>query len=457
MDLIIIASYLLITLFVGIYSARSNKTLQDFSRIGSDLKNNKIILTATIFASAVGGGTTFGITEKSYSSNLAFAYGLMLTIPIDLLIAKYIVPKLSSYNNFSTPGEIIAKFYGKKAGIITGISSFLISIGYLSVQIGVSGKIFSYIMGIDYLYALLISYVIVISYTSFGGFRSVVINNLLQFIAMIIAIPVITIISIKHFGITELLKLTPPSKYNIFKDSDLIKDTIYATLSFAVMGLHPSFIQRVLSGASAGGLKSAIYIKTAVYFLFIACLGINGIIASLISKDSNSSEAILALIDYMIAPEIRGFIIVGLLAAVMSTADSDLNISSLSIVNDVLKPLGLANKENILTIAKITTILVGSSVILIVLNFKNIIDIVIFSAGFWTQVSAVPLVGILLDKPISRSGYYKCVILGSISFILLEIFLGQQAISNLFVATLISAVSYIISRISLSTFKKRSL
>lgn len=424
-DITVIALYLLVTLYVGIHNRNKCGSLEGYNKLGKDLNHNIFILTATIFASSVGGGTTFGITQKAYDQNLAFTYGLILTIPIDILIGKYLTPRLSKYSGVMSIGGIISQHYGKTPVIITGIAAALISIGYLSAQISVSGIIFSFILDIDYKYAVIISYFIVILYTSIGGFRSVVINNSIQFVAMILAIPVLTIFGIGYIGLDQFILSVPESKYNIFASHGLLLDTIFAALSFSVMGFYPSFIQRVLAGRNADDISNAIYIKSGIYVFFLICLSLNGLIAHQLIPGIDPLSSLTSLIDLIIPIGIKGFILVGLLASVMSTADSDLNIAAISIVNDVLEPLNLASKKKLLYITKLLSMLIGSSAILLVLNFQSIVDLIIFSAGLWAPVAVVPLIGILFNAKISDKGFCICASSGSIVFLISQFYVGQ--------------------------------
>lgn len=444
-DATIISLYLFLILAVGLYNRNKSTTLSGYAHVGSDINSNKFILTATIFASAVGGGTCFGITEKAFGQNLAFLYGLLLTIPIDLAIAIYLVPKMIKYNGANSVGEIVEKYYGKYARIITGISATLISIGYLAVQISVTGRIFSFLFAIDYIYAVILSYVIVIIYTTIGGLRSVVINNSLQFFAMIIAIPTVTIFGLDHVGIAEFIHKVPSEKYDIFSSNSLLLDTIFATLSFSVMGFVPSFIQRILIGQKSEPIKQAIYFKTAIYAIFIICLSLNGLIAMEIFPQLSSISSVTSIIDFLIPSGLKAFVIIGLLAAAMSTADSDLNISAISIANDIFRPLNINySEERLLNIAKFMSIFIGISVILIALSFETIVELVIFSAGFWAPVALVPLVGIFFNRIISKTGFYSCVLSGSLTFLITSLIKENQAISSIFLGTFVSLICFII-------------
>ncbi len=444
-DAIIISIYLLLVLSIGIYNRNRNQNLEHYSHIGNDINSNKFILTATIFASAVGGGTCFGITEKAFSQNLAFTYGLLLTIPVDLAIAKFLVPRMTQYNNVNSTGEIIGKYYGKYARIITGISSTLISIGYLAVQISVTGRIFSFLFTIDFLYAVILSYAVVIIYTTVGGFRSVVINNSLQFFAMVMAIPIITVFGIKYIGLANFIQNIPAEKYDILSNNSLFFDTIFTTLSFSVMGFAPSFIQRILIGTRPEPIKHAIYFKTAIYAIFIICLSLNGLIAMEIFPHLNPIYSVTSIIDFLIPSGLKALVIIGLLAATMSTADSDLNISAISIVNDIFLPLNIRYKEKkLLLLTKCVSILVGISVVLVALKFQTIVELVMFSAGFWAPIALVPLIGILFNKIISKTGFYACTSSGALTFIITSLTRENQAVSAIFLGTAASLICFLI-------------
>ncbi|MDX1923978.1 MAG: sodium:solute symporter family protein [Rickettsiaceae bacterium] len=444
-DLYIIGLYLSLVLFAGLYNSSRATTLSGYGKLGNDLNNNIFILTATIFASAVGGGTTFGITEKTFSNNLSFSYALIMTIPIDILIARYLVPRLAEYREATSIGEIVRKHYGAPLQIITGFAAALISIGYLSAQISVSGIIFSFILKIDYIYGVLVSYLVVIIYASFGGFRSIVINNTIQFMAMILAIPVLSVVGIYHVGFDNFIYSIPQNKYDFTEFSE---DMLYAFISFSVMGFYPTLVQRILAGRNSEQITKAIYLKTGIYFLFIISLSINGLLASIILPGSEAKYSLTMLINTIIPEGFRGLILIGFLASVMSTADSDLNVASISIVNDVIKPLSerwhaKLNSKKLILITKILSLMIGSSAILLVMKFKGVVDIVIFAAGLWAPIALVPLIGILYGIVLTDLGFFLSSLCGTLGFILFEHFYVDAKLSGVFVGTLSSALVFL--------------
>ena len=444
-DSFIVLLYFIAILVIGLYNYTRSTSLSSYGSMKSS-STNTFILVATIFATAVGGGTVFGISEKAFSHDLGYTYALLLTVPMDLLIGIYLVPKLAKHYGAISMGDIMEKYYGKIGRLVVGIGAVFISVGYLSAQVNVSGKIFEYVLGVNRVDGVILSYIVVIIYTTIGGLRSVVFVNLLQFIAMIASIPLIAIIGVGDVGVAHFISAIPPEKYSLAEPT-VLQSTILLSLNFMFMGFYPSFIQRTLINKDAHVTTSAIFIKSAVYVMFIACVTINGLLAFVMEGNINPSLAIPYMIDHIIPIGLKGFIVVGLLSAVMSTADSDLNIASISIVRDILQPLSrIKNQKILLLLARITTVALGSTSIVFALKFHNAVDLVIFAAGFWAPMILVPFVFGLYGIVVPVRNFVLTSAVGILSFISWEHFAADFQLKGVFVGTIASLGFFLISR-----------
>ncbi|RTK92829.1 MAG: sodium:solute symporter family protein [Rickettsiales bacterium] len=418
-DIIIVCAYLLLLPIIAVFKKRSSNNFDSFSKITEKLKGNKLILIATIFASSIGGGTTFGIAEKAFSENIAHSYGLMLAIPVDIMIAIFVLPKLIKHYGSESVGDIMYTYYGNAGRYIGGLSSILVSTGLLAAQISVSGRIFEYILQIDYLLGVVLSYSIVVIYTTIGGLQSILFTNLLQFFAIIIAIPIISFFGLYQIGVENFINIIPMQKVSFTNNPDLLYTTISATLGFMVINLLPTFIQRALINKNTQTTRSAIYTKSIIYFIFLIFITLNGLIAFIKYPEIKASLALPYLIDHIIPTGIQGIVVVGLLAAVMSTADSDLNILSITIVKDFFNPIfSIINQKKMLILVRLTNIIVGSFAIILALSFNRVVDLVIFVAGFWGPVVLIPLLFGLYEITISKIGFILVSICGASSFII---------------------------------------
>lgn len=445
-DNIIIILYLFLVLFVGIYYRSKSGSFQGYGKVSSK-RATILLLVATIFATSVGGGTTFGIAEKSFSRNLAFTYGLWFTIPIDIIIAFYVVPRLIEHHGAISIGDIIVKYYGHTGRIISGICSFLVSIGYIAAQINVSGRIFEHTLGFAHNEGVVFSYIVVIVFTAVGGLNSVISTNMLQFFAMIAAIPVITIAGLYKIGISNLTMSIEPSYY-MLNNWTLLRDVICTTLSFSVMGFYPAFIQQALINKDATKIKPAVIIKSLIYAFFILCITINGLLAFTIDKDQSSAFAIPNMIDIIIPVGLKGFVMVGLLAAVTSTASADLNIASISVINDIFRSISnTKNQKLLLLLAKIITVIIGSFAIILALNFDHVVDLIVFSGGFWAPIIFVPLIAALFNIKIPTNAFVISGIVGFLVFCIWEYIGIMPPLKGVFVGSLANLICFILSKL----------
>lgn len=449
-DITIVVAYLILLLTVGIIKRRHGSGFKTLSKITQKIRSNKLILVATIFASAIGGGTTFGISEKAFSENIAYTYGLVLAIPIDILIAIFVVPKLVQHYKTESIGDIMYNYYGNIGRYVGGMATIAVSVGILAAQISVSGRIFEYILKTNYVWSVILSYSVVVLYTTVGGLQSILFTNLLQFFAIIFAIPVISLIGVYQLGVVEFFSSIPADKFSFNDNPQLIKSTISAALGFAVINLLPTFIQRATLAENVQKTASAIYIKSVIYFFFLIFVTLNGLIAYVKYPDINSNIALPYLIGDIMPIGVQGLVVVGLLAAVMSTADSDLNVTSIAIVKDFFKPLfKIEQSTMMLKIARFTNIIIGSFAIAIALCFSKVVDLVMFIAGFWGPIILVPLLFALFGVTISRIGFLISSICGVAAFLiwsfLFQTDIGLKAVFIGTMANLIIFTSFYIS------------
>ncbi|MDG1436755.1 MAG: sodium:solute symporter family protein [Rickettsiaceae bacterium] len=451
-DITIVVIYLVALLIIGIRQKSKLEGFNKFSKLDDKVSKSKLMLVATIFVSTIGGGTTFGISEKAFADNIAYSYGLLFAIPVDILIAFYVVPRLSKHHGAESVGDIMHVYYGNTGRYIAGMAAILVSIGLVAAQISVSGRIFEYILQIDYLWGVVLSYGIIVAYTTIGGMRSVLFANQLQFFAIIVAIPAISIFGFYQIGLENFINSIPSEKFSFSASPDLVTTTIVATLGFAVMNLFPTFIQRALINKDSAATSNAIYIKSIIYALFIVFITLNGLIAFVEYPDVKASLALPHLIDHLIPVGIQGLVVVGLLAAVMSTADSDLNITTITLVKDFLRPLfSIQSPERMLMVARIINVLIGSLAIIISLKFTKVVNLVIFIAGFWGPVIITPLVLALFNIVISKKGLIMSCASGLITFLVWEQFFATDYnLKGVFVGTmsnlLVFMVFYVISK-----------
>lgn len=414
LDQIIIFTYLILLLFVGLYTRSKALDIKSYGKIDTSIQSSVLFLLTAIFTNSVGGGTVIGLSEKTVSGNLAYVYAMMLTILVDIAIAIFLLPRIAKHYGVVSIGEIVKKHYGQFGRIMSGISASLVSFGYIAVQISASSKIFQYLLHVNYAEGVVLSYLIVITYTAIGGLRSIIFTDFVQFIAIMLCIPTITFVGLYKLGINEFIHALPAAKYSL---PLLWQEVLMLFLSFSFMGLYPGFIQRGFMTKDYKYTQKAIFIKVLVYFIFLIFIAVNGLLAYIYEHDGASSLALLNLIDHIMPTGLKGIAIVGLIAAVTSTADSELNVASLNITNDVIQPIfKVKNNKIVLLFTQLAAFAVGILAIYLALQFDNVIDLLLFIAGFWLPVMLIPFIACLYNITVSKIGLVFCAIAGITTF-----------------------------------------
>lgn len=365
---IIIITFVTITLLIGLYTSRNIKDIAEYAIFNKLCGSG--ILAITILATYITGSK--GIGYAGY----VFEDGLLPILPTIfcgvifcfLFIIFFILPYIKYFDGCLTAAEIMGQIYGTKARFTIGILGCFYNITLVTLQIIWLGNI-GELLGVPKLLSVLTGGTFLVIYSSTGGIKSVTFTDIIQFIAITIMIPMITYVVLDQVGGLKYLIIKIPNQHlNIF-NHPLSKDyLIYCSwYLFPAFPLSFPFIQRMLMARNYKQLKNSYYTSMFFLIIFFSLLTIIGLSAIVLreSGDINMPTRGSQLINYLInnyfSTGARGILIVGLIAAVMSTADSFLNSAGLLLVHDVVKPF--YDKKTIdineLKLARYTTFALG--------------------------------------------------------------------------------------------------
>lgn len=414
-DLTIIGIYFLITFTIGAYYSRNISGMRDFAI--AHKKYDTFILVATLSATLIGGGTAMGIAEKAFSVGIVYIIVISAAALNQLLVSYFIAPRIKKYYGMLSTGEIVKSMYGRSGQVFTGISAVLISVGFAGAQVSAMGYIFAYFLDLPYYLGIIIGCGVVVFYSTTGGIRSVVATDLFQFLVLVIAIPMACSVGLNYSGgLSQLFAALPEKNLSLdLSSSEWVKYS-FLFLTFLFIGsFYPSYIQRLLISRDIKQAIRATRINAYVSFPSYIILGLIGLIVLVVSPDTNPNLALPYLINEILPAGIKGFAVAGLLAIVMSTADSELNIAGISAVHDVINPLRKTplSDQGELRWARIITIVLGVLSMVLAVRFKHIIDIMVYSFVFWGPTVFVPLVLGMLGITISKRGFFIAILSGT--------------------------------------------
>ncbi|HAL31420.1 MAG TPA: sodium:proline symporter [Lachnospiraceae bacterium] len=458
--IIAISVYLLAMILIGVIFSKGNDDTGDFYLGGRGL--SPLVTAMSAEASDMSSWLLMGIPGLAYVSGLADPFWTCLGLAAGtylnwLFVAKRLRNYTEKIGAITVP-EYFSKRYGDKKNILTAVSAVIIVIffiPYTASGFAACGKLFNTLFGVDYLVAMIASAIIISLYCTLGGFRAVSTTDLIQSICMSIALVIVICFGVRQAGgvdaVIENAKALPGflSVTNIYDQASGTSSpySVLTMFSMLAWGLGyfgmPHILVRFMATGDPEKLKISRRVATvwvvlamglAIIIGFIGLAMSNaGVIPSL-TGSSDAERVIIHISNYMssfgfLPAIIGGVILAGMLAATMSTADSQLLAAASAISSDLLQDFGgkKFSDDIAVKIAKLTVIIISTiSVIIAVDPNSSVFSIVSFAwAGFGATFGPVMLLS-LFWKRSNRQGAIAGMVSGTIM-----VFLWKYGISTL--------------------------
>ncbi len=390
--LIAFGAYLVVMLTVGALYATSSKNAADYFLGGRGMGGWVVALSAQ--ASDMSGWLLMGLPGAIYvagTGEIWIAVGLFLgTVFNWLVISKRLYRYTIRANNALTlPEYFMNRFHDKKKIllIISSVTIVIFFLVYTASALAAGGKLFNVVFDVDYHIALTIGAIVILVYTFLGGFKAVCVTDFIQGMIMVIglmAVPIIAVIIIGADNVSAALDASgvaggAASFLNPLEDGgkDLTAATIISGLAWGLgyCGM-PHILVRFMAVRNEKELNKSKLIGivwVAISLVFACIIGVvgraylfneNGTVLGVTGGTSENVfiEMIKTIFTSNITvPFIGGIFLCGILAAIMSTADSQLLITASSVSQDIYK--GVINKnasdKKVLGFSRIAVIIVA--------------------------------------------------------------------------------------------------
>ena len=387
-----IIAYLCFVIFTGIMiGRRSKKSSEGFYLGGRGM--GPLVTAMSAEASDMSSWLLMGLPGVAYLSGVAdaswTAIGLAFGTYLNFLLVAKRIRRYSVRLDAITIPSFLSKRYGEKKPVVMCIASLIILIffiPYVASGLAAIGKLFNSLFGWNYMMAVVIGAIVIISYTSVGGFSAVATMDLIQSIIMTCALIVITVFGVVQAGgldvVVENAKALPG--YLSFTEiHDVATGTAkpYSVLNIASMfawGLGyfgmPHILVRFMAIRDENELtlsRRIAAIWVVISMTIAVCIGMIGYSVSKAGRmpmlEGSNSETVVVQISNLLstyglfAAVVAGLILAGILDATMSTADSPLlsaaSAFSENLLGDVFG-VKLNAKQNMLA-ARLTVIVIA--------------------------------------------------------------------------------------------------
>jgi Na+/proline symporter/two-component sensor histidine kinase len=292
--------------------------------------------------------------------------------------------------------DAMGDLYGEKVKIIAAIASVIGAAGRIAIQFKVTGSLFEYCFNVDGLYGVIIGAFIVTTYSTLGGIKSVTFTDVVQFITFGTIVPITAFFMLNEMSslyvVVDTLNNHPTFNYQEVFDFTRPKSFYYLFLFLYMIApsFDPPMFQRISMARNVLQVQKAFVISGLVYLCLGLILAWTAILVlstnpNLVPKDI--TKHILFNYSYI---GLKGLTLAGIMAMVMSTADSYINCAAVTFIHDFCKPLRLNLSKNDLTSSRFASFLIGIFALIIALKGQSLLKTLIACNSFYMPLVSVP-------------------------------------------------------------------
>ena len=412
LDWLILATYFIILLFIGIWASRKRKKESSLFLAEHSLRWHHIgfsmwgtnVGPSMLIASASAGFTT-GIVSGNYAW-YAFVF--------IALLAFVFAPRYLGANVSTLPEFMGLRFGQSTRNILAWYTIVTIIISWLALTLFAGGILIRQVFAIPMWLSALILLCISAFFTMMGGLKAVAYTNVYQMILLIVVSATLTIVGLHHVGgVSALVDKVPSDYWILFKpNTDEAFPWLPIVLGYPIMGVwfwctDQSMVQPVLAARSLNEGQKGTNFTGWLKILDVPLYILPGVICfALFPTLDNPDEAYLTMVENLFPEGMVGLVFAVLTACLVSTIGSALNALSTVFTMDIyvkkFKPD--ATQSHINYVGRIVTIVGAVIAIILTIAIDSIKGLNLFNVfqsvlGFIAPpMTAVFLLGVFWKR-----------------------------------------------------------
>lgn len=451
-ELIIFCGYLVFMVTIGVVFFFKSKSSGEKGYFLGGRKMGPWVSALSAGASDMSAWVLMGLPASIYAAGLGqswIAIGLGIGYAMSWLIEA---PRLRRYSilandSITIPQYLTNRFLSKNKAlqVISAIIFLFAYTIYAASSIKACGTLFNTVLGIDATVAMYIAAAIIIVYTFLGGFSAVCWTDFFQGLMMLGALliaPIFALFAISGESASATVVL-PDGYFNMFSNwKDIVSGLGWGLGYFGM----PHIIIRFMSLRSDKDLKKSAKIGiswTTLILIFSVAAGVIG--HMFLGEIADSSTVFIQMVRKLFPAVISGLLLSAILAAAMSTADSQLLASASAFSSDVYKPVFRKNKasdKEMLWSGRIVVLIISVIAVIIASNPNSgtIMGLVENAWGVFGAAFGPVIMLSLFWRRFNFTGAIAGIVTGAVVDILWLIFLNDLGIYEIIPGFIMSTI-----------------
>ena len=341
---IYILAILIVAWQTGKHKHKAGKFMEEYF-IGSRSMGG-LVLAMTLISSYVGASSFIGGPGVAYNLGLSWVFLACIQVPTAFFTLGILGKKLAiisrKINGVTITDYLRARYESNLVIVLASLMMLIFFIGTIVAQFVGGARLFESVTGLSYNFGLILFTAVVIIYTTFGGFRAVTITDAIQGIVMLLATGLLFFIILeKGNGMENIMQtllktnpnlLTPDSNGAVSKPFIL---SFWMLVGVGILGLPVTEV-RCMGFKDSKAMHRAMIIGTSIVGILMLGMHLVGVMGAAVEPGVEVGDKIIPILAIKnMHPILAGVFIAGPLAAIMSSVDSLLIMSSAAIVKDL--------------------------------------------------------------------------------------------------------------------------
>ena len=416
LDLAVLAIYLIGILGVGIWAQRKATTKEDFLVAGRSV--GPVLYAGTLAAVILGGGATVGGVKLGYLYGisgmwLVFMYGLGMVVMGVLLVPRILQLKLFTLT------ELLERRYSRSARLAGGIVMAAYDLMIVVTGTIAVGAVMEVIVGIPRTPSILLSSVVMVAYSVFGGMWSLTTTDIVQFVIKTIGVLFVLLpAAILHAGgLHGMHEKLPPEFFSLSHIGGVKIVSFFTLYFFGILigqdGWQRVFTARSVKVARDGGIYVGLY--CLAYAVAGAAIGAAG--RAFLPPLADPDLAFATIVNVVLPAGMRGLLLAACLSAIMSTASACLLASSTVLLEDVWLPTRRTKTIGSVTQTRVLTLALGILATTIACLTTDVIAALTVAYDLLVGALFVPVMGAILWRRGTPAAALASIAVGGVAVV----------------------------------------
>lgn len=378
------------------------KALNSFEEYGYCGRSLSIVFVLfTYLGTWIGGGTIIGLVSRSYDFGASQYWVIAMSCVIEFFFAMFFIKRIRKLQLKNIMDFFALKFPEKKEVVRIPVCGALLirNVTMIAMQFSALSYLITYVFGINRNLALLLVFLVIITYTVLSGLWGVVITDVFQGVLQTISLFLLVWISLKFAGgMKEVTSYYHGQgnidNLNLFSTNMQWYEILMYIIAFGLFFLmnDQANWERIYASKGDGVAKWGFTIPLVITMITLVMITYLGVFQRVIFEGNESSHSIVYNFIFSMAnSKLMIVVLVGLIAAIMSSADSFMLSSGVMISEGIIKRFIVkdASDQEMIFWARIFIVVTGAFAFAFALNIEDILHLWLTGIGM-TSIILIP-------------------------------------------------------------------